>query len=163
MGYGAACVFPAANLDAMLPQGHHTSLQDAADGLDVPVQHVAWFRIVAPMAGWTREDLVKDGAQCTEQSNFAAKQSLSALLYHADLIGTPVYNCFDCELELTPVISHDAARGSGKMESLLGDESDAGDDDVGEFDLGEDDDLHLDDDGIGDINLDDDDELDLFG
>ncbi len=104
MGYGAASAYPAANIAVMLPAGHHTAAQEAAEALDCPVEHVQWFRIVAPMAAWTRAHLVKEGAPCSEGNNFGAKRTLKSLLYKAELMDTPVTNCFDSEIDLEPLV-----------------------------------------------------------
>lgn len=140
MGYGAAMAFPAPNLDVMLPQGHATPVQDAADCMDIYPEHVEWFRTVAPMAGWGRDDLVSDFAtDCNEGNNFGAKHSLEELLYNSKLMETPVLNCFGSDFDLQPLIYTDDGKDNHRRAARAAyadsdSDSDAGSDAWGDSD-----------------------------
>lgn len=127
MGYGAAVAFPAPNLEVMLPQGHATPAQDAADAMDVYPEHVLWFRMVAPIAAWGREQLVK-GSACSEGNNFGAAQSLEKLMHLGELMDTPVYNCFGSDFDLSTLVDFEP-EGLGDAGWGDDDEDDEEDDD----------------------------------
>ena len=103
MGDGAAVAFPAPNVHVMLPQGHATPVRDAADALDVHAEHVSWFRIVGPLAGWQREALVQ-GVVCSEGNNYGAAQSLEKMMHQGSFMDTPVYNCFGSDFDRSPLV-----------------------------------------------------------